>query len=127
MVSSVRFWPRIFVNALIFLALAGFFQSSLAGHYQNAFYVSGVAVALIASFVLALLNAIVKPILFVLSLPVTIVTLGLFGFVLNAIMLELTSWVMGSGFTFSSFGVTLIVAIVMALFNAIISDHFARN
>ncbi|MDT6980099.1 phage holin family protein [Levilactobacillus zymae] len=123
----MRFWTRILVNALIFLALAGFFQSSLAGSYQHAFYVSGVGIALLASLVLAVLNAVVKPILFVLSLPITILTLGLFSVVLNAIMLELTAWFVGSNFAFASFGVTLIVAIVMSLFNAIISDHFARG
>lgn len=123
----MRFWPRILVNAVIFLALAGFFQSSLAGGLQNTFYVSSVWIALLASFVLALLNAVVKPILFVLSLPITILTLGLFSVVLNAIMLELTSWFVGSNFTFSSFGTTLIIAVLMSLCNAIISDHFARD
>ena len=46
----------------------------------------------IAALVLGLLNAIVRPILFFLTLPLTIVTLGLFLIVLNAIMLELTAW-----------------------------------
>ena len=46
----------------------------------------------IAALVLGLLNAIVRPILFVLTLPITVVTLGLFLLVLNAIMLELTAW-----------------------------------
>ncbi|KRN02440.1 hypothetical protein FD13_GL001893 [Levilactobacillus senmaizukei DSM 21775 = NBRC 103853] len=115
------------INAAIFLALAGFFQSSLAGSYQHAFYVSGVGIALIASFVLAILNAIVRPILFLLSLPITILTLGLFSVVVNAAMLELTSAVIGSNFSFSSFGVTLLITVVMAIVNAIISDHFARN
>jgi len=123
----MRFWTRILLNAAIFLAIAGFFQSSLAGSYQQAFYVSGVGIALLASFVLAILNAVVKPILFVLSLPITILTLGLFSIVLNAAMLELTSWFVGTNFAFSSFGVTMLVAIVMSLFNTIISDHFARN
>ncbi|AKP63814.1 MULTISPECIES: phage holin family protein [Levilactobacillus] len=123
----MRFWSRILVNAVIFLALAGFFQSSLAGSFQHSFYVSSIGIALLASFVLALLNAVVKPILFVLSLPITILTLGLFSVVINAIMLELTSWFVGSSFTFTSFGTTLIIAIVMSIFNAIISDHYAHD
>ncbi|NLR09524.1 MULTISPECIES: phage holin family protein [Lactobacillaceae] len=123
----MRFWTRILVNAVIFLALAGFFQSSMAGGLQNAFYVSGVGIALLASFVLALLNAVVKPILFVLSLPITVLTLGLFSVVINAIMLELTAWFVGSNFAFSSFWITMMVAVIMSLFNAIISDHFAHN
>src|SRR6188508_2799332 len=47
----------------------------------------------IAAAVLGLLNAIVRPVLWVLTLPITVVTLGLFLLVLNAIMLELTAWV----------------------------------
>lgn len=46
--------------------------------------------------IFGVLNAIVKPVLFVLSLPLLIVTLGLFLLVLNAIMLSLTSWASGA-------------------------------
>ena len=46
----------------------------------------------VAALILGLLNAIIKPILFVLTLPITILTLGLFLIVLNGIMLELTAW-----------------------------------
>lgn len=42
------------------------------------------------------LNAVLKPLLFVLSLPALILTLGLFTFVLNAIMLAITSWAAGA-------------------------------
>ena len=59
---------------------------------------SGTSLALTVLGVAALfgvLNAIVKPILQVLSFPLVIVTLGLFLFVINAIMLSLTSWLAG--------------------------------
>lgn len=123
----MKFWTRILLNAAIFLALAGFFQSPWAGTYQHAFYVSGVGIALLASLVLAILNVVVRPILFILSLPITILTLGLFSIVLNAAMLSLTAQMVGRNFAFSSFGITLLVALVMAIFNAIISDHYAHN
>ena len=55
------------------------------------FHVDGWKAALIGALVLALMNTIVKPILFVLTLPFTIVTLGLFLLVLNAITLWLTT------------------------------------
>lgn len=54
------------------------------------FSVSGWQAALIASVVLAVVNTIVKPILFVLTLPLTILTVGLFLIVLNLAMLKLT-------------------------------------
>jgi putative membrane protein len=68
----------------------------------------------IAALILGLLNAIVRPILFFLTLPLTIVTLGLFLIVLNAIMLELTAW-LSPGFRIDSFGAAVIGAIVLAI------------
>jgi len=76
--------------------------------------VTGWAPALIAAVVLALLNVIVKPILFVLTLPFTILTLGLFLFVLNAIVLGLTAWLV-PGFDLNGFFTTLLVSIVISL------------
>jgi putative membrane protein len=69
----------------------------------------------IAALVLGLLNAIVRPILFVLTLPLTIVTLGLFLIVLNAIMLELTAWLAGPGFRIDNFVAAIIGAIVLGI------------
>ena len=68
----------------------------------------------IAALVLGLLNAIVRPILFVLTLPLTIVTLGLFLIVLNAIMLEITAAIV-PGFFIDGFGWAIIGAIVLAV------------
>src|SRR6476660_8143038 len=68
----------------------------------------------IAALLLGLLNAIVRPILFVLTLPLTIVTLGLFLIVLNAIMLELTAWI-APGFRIDNFVAAVIGAIVLGI------------
>ena len=78
------------------------------------FRVAGWGPALVASIVLALVNTIVKPVLFVLTLPFTILTLGLFLFVLNMMMLWLTSLLV-PGFRVSGFLTTLIASIVLAL------------
>jgi len=74
----------------------------------------------IAAAVLGLLNAIVRPILFVLTLPLTIVTLGLFLVVLNAIMLEMTSWVV-PGFRISGFGWAIVGAVVLGIISLVTS------
>src|SRR6185503_12142613 len=68
----------------------------------------------IAAAVLGILNAIVRPILFVLTLPLTIVTLGLFLLVLNAIMLELTTWLV-PGFDIRGFGWAIVGALVLTI------------
>lgn len=72
----------------------------------------------IAALVLGLLNAIVRPVLFILTLPLTIVTLGLFLFVLNAIMLEITAAIV-PGFVIDGFGYALLGAIVLAVVSLI--------
>jgi putative membrane protein len=72
----------------------------------------------IAALVLGLLNAIVRPLLFVLTLPLTILTLGLFLIVLNGIMLEITAAVV-PGFVIDSFGWAIIGALVLAIVSLI--------
>jgi putative membrane protein len=68
----------------------------------------------IAALILGLLNAIVRPILVLLTLPLTIVTLGLFLIVLNAVMLEMTAF-FAPGFRIDDFVAALIGAIVLAI------------
>ncbi|KIS02944.1 phage holin family protein [Paucilactobacillus wasatchensis] len=116
------FWTRIIVNTLLFIAIAGFFSQS------GGFYVASIWMAFAASVVLAILNALVKPILFLFSLPITVLTLGLFSIVLNAIMLQLTSYFVGSeNFHFASFGMSMLVAVIVSACNAIISSHFVSR
>ena len=77
------------------------------------FSVTGWVPALIAAVVLALANAILKPILFVLTLPLTILTLGLFLLVLNMIMLWITSALV-PGFDVHGIATTFIASLVLA-------------
>jgi putative membrane protein len=68
----------------------------------------------IAAAVLGLLNALVRPLLFLLTLPITILTLGIFLIVLNAIMLELTDFFV-PGFSIDGFGWAIVGALVLSL------------
>lgn len=114
------FWKRILINTILFIAIAGFFQSS--------FHVASVWMALIASFVFAILNAAIKPFLLLLSLPITLLTLGLFSIVINGFMLQMTSYVVGkANFGFSSFGMAMVVSILMSIANVIVSNFFAKD
>lgn len=78
------------------------------------FRVNGWVPALFAAVVLAAVNTVVKPILFVLTLPFTILTLGLFLFVLNAICLWITALIV-PGFTVIGAGTTILASVVLAL------------
>jgi putative membrane protein len=79
----------------------------------------------IAAAVLGLLNAIVRPVLVLLTLPLTIVTLGLFLIVLNGIMLELTDWLV-PGFVIDGFGWAVVGAIVLSLISLVV-NRFDRK
>jgi putative membrane protein len=78
------------------------------------FHYDGLLSVAIAAAVLGLLNTIVRPLLFLITLPLTVVTLGLFLLVLNAIMLELTAWLV-PGFRIDSFGWAIVGALVLTL------------
>ena len=101
----VQFLIRLVVNA------AAVF---LAANLVPGIALFGVGIALVAGLALGFVNAIIKPILFVLTLPFTIVTLGLFIFVVNAICLALVAWLV-PGFTISGFWSALFGAIVISL------------
>jgi len=90
--------------------LALFVVVNVVPHFH---YRSIVTLAL-AALVLGLLNAIVRPILFVLTLPLTIVTLGLFLLVLNAIVLEMAAWLV-PGFGIDSFRWAILGALLLTV------------
>ncbi len=82
--------------------------------------VKNFASAGIAALVLGLVNAFVKPVLVVLTLPLTLVTLGLFLLVLNAAMIALVGMIV-PGFKVRSFGSAFFAAILLAVFNMIVN------
>ena len=77
------------------------------------FRVSGWVPALFGAVILAVVNTLVKPVLFVLTLPFTILTLGLFLLVLNAVMLQLTAWLV-PGVSVDGWGTALVGAIILS-------------
>ncbi|MGA0572100.1 phage holin family protein [Variovorax sp. VNK109] len=100
---------------------------SAAALLTVAYLYSGVEVksftaALIAAFVIGLLNTVVRPILVVLTLPVTLVTLGLFLFIINAAMFWAAAHLMGDGFGVRSFGAALIGSLIYSVLSMIIDS-----
>ena len=85
----------------------------VANIVPNFSYRSWVSLA-IAAAVLGLLNAIIRPILVFITFPLTVLTLGLFLLVVNAIMLELTAWLV-PGFDINGFGWAIVGALVLAV------------
>lgn len=86
----------------------------LASAIVPGMYVAGVGTLLIAALLLGVVNAVVRPVLVILTLPITIVTLGLFLLVINAAMLGLVA-LMLSGLAFSGFFSALFASIIVSL------------
>lgn len=85
--------------------------------------VDGFVTALIVALVLGLLNAVVKPILVILTIPVTILTLGLFLLVINVIIIYFAAYIV-PGFSVDGFFPALIFSIVLAVIGWILSSIF---
>ena len=110
----VRFLLAWLVNTLALIAVA-YLMPSITG--------SSFGAALIAALVLGLVNAIVRPVLVLLTLPVTILTLGLFIFVLNGLLFWMVaSWLEGfhvAGFWSGVFG-AILFSLVSWLLSALV-------
>ena len=76
--------------------------------------VTSLPALLVAALALGLINAVVKPVLVVLTLPITIVTLGLFYFVVNGTAFALAAWIV-PGFSVRSFGWAMAGALVVGI------------
>ena len=108
---------RILINAFaIWLAamlLEGF---SFTGSFVN---------LLIVAIIFGLVNGFVRPIVKLLTLPITLITLGLFTLVINTLMLILTIWLSGSlnltGGLFENFLVAFVAAIIISVISTILS------
>ncbi len=108
----------VLINAVLFIALAGYFPG---------LHVDSFLAAITASLVLSVLNVLVKPVLVILTLPITMISLGLFLFVINAVTLLMTDSIMGRSFEIESFGLALIIAIAMSVVNMVLQVTVLRK
>lgn len=83
-------------------------------------YVRDFSIAFLVAIVLSLLNKFVKPILSVLALPITIMSLGLFQLVINGVILYLAVMVLEPDFQIASFGLTILTAICISILYSIL-------
>lgn len=89
----------------------------IVAHVVPGFYVSGFVAALVAALVIGFINATVGLLLKILTFPLTLVTLGLFWLVINALMLELASALLSPGFQIRGFLAAFLGAILLSLVN----------
>jgi len=114
----MRFFLRWFINAVALLA-AAFIVSGirLTASATNPGLNEWMTLALVA-LIFGLINAVIRPVVVLLTLPLTLLTLGLFVFVVNALMLLLTSRIaqaLDLGFRVEGFGAALLGALVISV------------
>jgi putative membrane protein len=94
-------------------------------HFYSGVVVQSFTSAMIAAFVIGLLNTVVRPILVVLTLPVTIVSLGLFLFVINALMFWAASSML-DGFEVKGFAAALVGSLIYSVAGMVIQSALER-
>lgn len=111
----MKWWQKIGINAIVFMAISGL---------MDGFHISSVWTAFVAAMVFGLLNLFVKPIVVILSLPLNCLTMGLFYFVINGMMISMTSFFV-SGFEVDSFWVAFFVAMILSVVNSLlVADEY---
>lgn len=98
----------------------------LTANVINGIHVQGFSSALIAALVLGVVNAVIRPLVVLFTLPLNFITLGLFTFIINGLMLELVSSVV-SGFKVDGFLSAIIGAVVLSVFSGILSALVRDN
>jgi putative membrane protein len=117
----MRFLLRMLVSAAVIFGVAYFSKGTLLPGMPF-------VTALVLALVLALVNAIIKPLVSLLALPITIVTLGLFSLVINALMLLLAEAIVGlpsPGFL-PTLLAALVIAIVTSVFTRLLDSDDRR-
>ena len=98
----------------------------LASHIIPGIRVETIGAGIAAALMLALLNAIVRPVLYVLSIPFIVLTLGLFVILINAVLLQFVDWLIDGfevlGF-WAGFWGALVISIVSSVLNLVVSEQ----
>jgi putative membrane protein len=110
----MRFLARLLLNGIAII---------VAAYLLPGLHIAGPFAALVAGVLLGFINATVRPVLFFLTLPLTLVTLGLFIFVLNAICFGLTAWLV-PGFSVDGFWWALLGALLVSIVSWILNGLF---
>jgi putative membrane protein len=97
----------------------------LVAYLYSGVQVTSFTSALVAAFVIGLFNIILRPVLVVLTLPVTLVTLGLFLFVINALMFWAAAYVL-DGFQVSGFVGALLGSLIYSVLGIVIESALER-
>lgn len=121
----IRRLIEIFINiicyALIFYLVSKLFKSFEIDQKHVYLY------SFISSVLIYILNLVVKPILVRLTLPITAMTMGLFYFVNNVIILKLVDYIMGPRVNFKNIWVLFVISILLSIINNIVNNVLIKR
>lgn len=108
---------KLLLNAIAVFVLA---------NILNGVQVDGYQTAIIVALVLSVLNLIVKPVLVILTLPITIITLGLFMFVINACIILLADNFI-NGFAVNSFWIAMLFSVLLCVLQSLLHSFLKQD
>ena len=111
----VKLVIRVIINAIA-LWVAGYLLRGWGFEVTN-----DAGNLLMLAVVFGLVNAFIKPVVQLLSCPLTVLTLGLFTLVINALMLMLTGWLTGGSVSTSGFWMALVGALIISVVSTVLS------
>jgi putative membrane protein len=107
----MNFIIKLFLNAVA-VVIASYILSGI--HVENFGYAFALA------FVLAILNVSLKPILILFTLPATILTFGIFLLIVNASIIMVADWLIGSGFEVDGWGWAILFSLLLSILNSLL-------
>ena len=103
------------MTGFLLRALLAAFGLYLASRWVHGVRIDNMTTLLLAGLLLGVVNAVVRPIAFVLTLPLTVLTLGIFLFVLNAAMVALVAWILPGFHLYGGFRAAVLTWIIVWL------------
>jgi len=112
-----KFLINFVIYSVVLMATAGFFPG---------FHLNGVLAAVQAAFILTLLNTFVKPLIVIFTFPITILTMGAFYLIINAMIIMMTASLMGDGFVINDFMIGILAATFISILQHIIKKYVLK-
>jgi putative membrane protein len=97
----------------------------LTSYLLNGIQIDGFPTAFVAAAILGILNALIRPIALLITLPINVLTLGFFTFVINALMLQMVSGII-SGFEVHGFGSAVLGSLMISVISWLLNSFVDR-
>jgi len=98
----------------------------LVSQIVSGFYIKDLSSLIVGTVILAIVNTFLKPVLILFSLPISLLTLGLFIFIINALLLELVAFIV-PGFTIANFWPTAILSAILLTIVSTFLNYFVKK